>query len=134
MRTDGGLERQGTLDLVENSVDPSTGSILLRVKLANEDEALWPGQVVEVRLQLEVRKGAPVVPAGAVAQGQQGDYAYVVTSQGTAEMRAVAVEPAGDGEFVVRKGLAPGELVVTEGQNKLTPGARVELLAERGAR
>lgn len=131
VRTDGGVEREGTLDLVENAVDASTGSILLRVRLANEDEALWPGQLVEVRLQLEVRKAARVVPAGAVAQGQQGDYAYVVTSQGTAEMRPVVVEPAGDGEFVVVKGLAAGELVVTEGQIKLTPGAMVELLGER---
>jgi len=134
VRTHGGVERQGTLDLVENAVDPATGSILLRVKLANEDEALWPGQVVEVRLQLELRKGARVVPAAAVAQGQQGDYAYVVTPQATAEMRQVVVEPAGDSEFVVLKGLSPGELVVTEGQIKLTPGARVELLAGRGGK
>ena len=133
VRTDGGVERLGVLDLVENAVDASTGSILLRVKLANEDEALWPGQVVEVRLQLELRRGARVVPAGAVAQGQQGDYAYVVTPQATAEMRPVVVEPAGDSEFVVLKGLSPGELVVTEGQIRLTPGARVQLLGEKGA-
>ncbi len=134
VRTDGGLERKGTLDLVENAVDPATGTILLRVRLPNQDEALWPGQVVEVRLQLELRSRARVIPAGAVAQGQQGDYAYVVTPEGTAEMRPVVVEPAGDAEFVVTKGLSPDELVVTEGQIKLTPGARVELLAERSGK
>jgi multidrug efflux system membrane fusion protein len=131
VRTDGGVERKGTLDLVENAVDAATGSVLVRAKLANEDEALWPGQVVEVRLQLELRKAARVVPASAIAQGQQGDYAYVVTRQATAEMRPVVVEPAGDDEFVVLKGLSPGELVVTDGQIKLTPGARVELLDEK---
>lgn len=132
VRTEGGLEREGRLEFVDNAVDPATGTILLRVRIENEDEALWPGQVAEVRLQLELRKGATVVPAGAVAQGQQGDYAYVVTPQRTVELRPLVVEPAGDELFVVAKGLRTGELVVTEGQVKLTPGAAVELLEAGG--
>lgn len=132
VRAEGGIERQGVLDFVDNAVDAATGTILLRARLANDDDALWPGQAVEVRLRLELRPGALVIPAGAVAQGQQGDYAYVVTPQRTVELRSVVVEPSGDDQFVVLKGLAAGELVVSEGQIKLTPGAQVELIAERG--
>jgi multidrug efflux system membrane fusion protein len=131
VKTEGGLERQGSLEFIDNVVDAATGTILLRAGLANEDDALWPGQAVEVRLRLELRRGALVVPAGAVAQGQQGDYAYVVTAKRTVELRPVQVEPAGDDAFVVVKGLAAGELVVSEGQIKLTPGAQVELIGEK---
>jgi multidrug efflux system membrane fusion protein len=133
VRTEGGTERQGSLEFVDNAVDAATGTILVRVRVGNEDEALWPGQVAEVRLRLELRPSARVVPAGAIARGQQGDYAYVVSAQGTAELRPVVAEAAGDTEFVVLKGLAPGELVVTEGQVKLTPGAKVEVMAARDA-
>jgi membrane fusion protein, multidrug efflux system len=128
VKADGGIERPGALDFVDNAVDATTGTILLRARLPNDDDALWPGQAVEVRLRLELRPGALVIPAGAVAQGQQGDYAYVVTPQRTVELRPVVVEPAGDDRFVVLKGLAAGELVVSEGQIKLTPGAQVELI------
>jgi multidrug efflux system membrane fusion protein len=131
VHTEGDLERKGTLSFIDNAVDPATGTILLRVQLANDDEALWPGQIVEVRLRLELRTGAKVVPGSAVAQGQQGDYAYVVTRKKIAEMRPVVVEPAGDNEFIVTRGLSTGELVVTEGQIKLTPGAKIEIVGDK---
>jgi len=103
----------------------------VRVQLENRDEALWPGQVVEVRLRLGERPGALVVPSAAVAQGQAGDYAWVV-KDGAVELRPLKVLEAGEREVVVGQGLAEGEVVVTEGQLKLTPGARVELLEGAG--
>ncbi len=129
-----GPEISGTLDFVDNAVDPGTGTILLKAKVANEDEALWPGQAVDVFLRVAERSQAIVVPAGAVAQGQQGDYAYVVNAEKKAELRPVVVALAGDRETVISKGIAAGELVVTEGQLKLLPGTPVEVLDEKAAR
>jgi multidrug efflux system membrane fusion protein len=121
----------GTLAFVNNAVDPATGTILLKASIPNEDEALWPGQLVEVSVRIAERAKAVVVPAAAVASGQQGDYAYVV-SDGKAQLRSVVVAQAGESEVVVSKGLAAGELVVTEGQLRLRPGAAVEILPSEG--
>jgi membrane fusion protein, multidrug efflux system len=129
----GGEPVTGVLDFVDNAVDAQTGTILLKARIANEDEALWPGQVVEVRLRIAERTGAVVVPSAAVAQGQQGDYAYVVGADRKAQLRNVVVDQAGDTEAVISKGVAAGELVVTEGQLKLQPGASVEILEEQKA-
>ncbi|ABC81791.1 efflux RND transporter periplasmic adaptor subunit [Anaeromyxobacter dehalogenans] len=131
VRAGDGPEIAGVLDFVDNAVDAGTGTILLKARLANEDEALWPGQVVDVALRIGERRGAVVVPAAAVAQGQQGDYAYVVGADGKAELRGVTVEQAGDAESVLSKGIAPGERVVVEGQLKLRPGAQVEVQGPR---
>lgn len=117
----------GTLDFVDNAVDAATGTILLKARLANEDEALVPGQVVDVRLRVAERKGAVVVPSSAVSQGQQGDYAFVV-ADGKAQLRAVTVDQAGEAEVIVARGIAPGEVVIVEGQLKLRPGSAVELV------
>lgn len=127
----GGAEAAGPVVFVDNAVDAATGTILVRARLDNADEALWPGQVVDVRVRLGAREGALVVPASAVAQGQMGDYAWVV-KDGAAELRPVSVLEAGDREVVVGAGLAAGEVVVTEGQLKLTPGAKVQPLDEAG--
>jgi multidrug efflux system membrane fusion protein len=123
----------GTLAFVDNAVDPATGTILLKARIDNADEALWPGQVVDVSLRIGERSRAVVVPASAVASGQQGDYAYVVSGERKAQLRPVVVAQAGDEEAVISQGIAAGELVVTEGQLKLRPDALVELLDERGA-
>lgn len=131
VRPDGGQEIAGTLDFLDNAVDPATGTVLLKARIANEDEALWPGAVVDVSLRLSERRGAVVVPAAAVAQGQQGDYAYVVGADRKAELRLVTVDQTGSAEVVISKGISPGDLVVTEGQLKLQPGAAVEVLDEK---
>ena len=132
IRTAGGAgEAVGTLDFVDNAVDPGTGTILLRATFPNADESLWPGQMVDVAVRIAERARAVVVPAGAVASGQQGDYAYVVNAQGKAELRTVAVAQAGATETVVAQGIAPGEMVVTEGQVRLRPDAAVEVLPEK---
>ena len=131
VRPAGGKVIAGTLDFLDNAVDPATGTILLKARLANEDEALMPGAVVDVSLRLAELRGAVVVPAAAVAQGQQGDYAYVVGPDRKAELRLVTVDQTGSAEVVISKGIAPGDLVVTEGQLKLQPGAAVEVLDEK---
>jgi multidrug efflux system membrane fusion protein len=126
----GGPESEGTLAFVNNTVDPATGTILLKARFANEDERLWPGQLVDVHVKIAERARAVVVPASAVATGQQGDYAYVVTAQGTAELRPVQVAQTSETEAVITKGVAAGERVVTQGQLKLRPNAPVEVLQE----
>jgi multidrug efflux system membrane fusion protein len=124
---------EGTLAFVNNAVDPATGTILLKARAENRDEALWPGQIVDVHVQIAERTRAVVVPASAVASGQQGDYAYVVTADRKAQLRPVEVAQAGDEETVISKGISAGELVVTEGQLKLRPDAQVELLKDEAA-
>lgn len=126
----GGRDVEGTLVFMNNAVDATTGTILLKAEFPNEDEALWPGQTVEVALRVAERAKAVVVPASAVAAGQQGDYAYVVTAEKKAQLRPVIVEQAGEGEAVIGKGIAAGELVVTEGQLKLRPDVPVEVLQD----
>jgi multidrug efflux system membrane fusion protein len=124
----GGAPIAGSLEFVDNAVDAATGTILLKARVANEDEALWPGQVVDVSLRVAERTRAVVVPAAAVAAGQQGDYAYVVGAERRAQLRPVVVELAGSDEAVIGKGVAAGELVVVEGQVRLRPDAAVEIL------
>jgi len=124
----GGTPIEGTLAFVNNAVDPATGTILLKARIPNEDEALWPGQLVDASPLVSERVRAVVVPAAAVAAGQQGDYAYVVTPEKTAQLRQVVVEQATNTEAVIGKGIQAGELVVTEGQLKLRPDAPVEVL------
>jgi multidrug efflux system membrane fusion protein len=126
----GGAPVEGTLAFVNNSVDPTTGTILVKARIPNEDETLWPGQIVDASLRIAERANAVVVPSAAVASGQQGDYAYVVTPEKKAQLRQVVVEQAGDAETVIGKGISPGELVVTEGQLKLRPDAPVEVQQE----
>jgi multidrug efflux system membrane fusion protein len=130
--TSGAAPIQGSLAFVNNTVDPGTGTILLKARFPNDDEALWPGQLVDVGVRVAERARAVVVPASAVASGQQGDYAYVVTADHKAQLRPVVVEQAGETEVVVSKGLAPGELVVTEGHLRLRPGAAVEIAQAEG--
>jgi len=124
----GGPSAPGTVEFVDNAVDQATGTVLVKARLPNQDGLLWPGQAVEVRVRLAERPHAIVVPSAAIAQGQQGDYAWVV-KDGAVEVRQVQVEEASDAEVVVRQGLAPGEQVVLEGQVKLVPGTRVEAMA-----
>lgn len=127
----GGKPIEGTLAFVNNAVDAATGTILLKAQVPNEDEVLWPGQLVDVTVRIAERAKAVVIPASAVAAGQQGDYAYVVTPEKKAELRPVVVEQAGETEAVIAKGIAPGEVVVTEGQLKLRPDSPVEILQDK---
>lgn len=120
----------GHLSFIDNAVDSATGTILLKATFPNEDKALWPGQFVNVTLDLSVLKNAILVPTQAVQQGQQGTYVYVVGQDGTAELRPVKTGQTRDGEVVVLDGIKGGEKVVTDGQLRLFPGARVEIKAD----
>lgn len=121
----------GVLTFVDNAIDQATGTIMLKATMDNRDGALWPGQFLNVRLTLTTEKGAIVVPSQAVQTGQAGQYVYVVKDDMTAEMRPVKVGRAYGEESVIAEGLKPGERVVTDGQLRLAPGARVELKTGR---
>jgi multidrug efflux system membrane fusion protein len=124
---------EGKLTLIDNVIDQTTGTIRLKATFANDDERLWPGRFVNVRVVLRVRQGVPTVPAQTVQDGPSGHYAYVIKSDDTVERREVEVAAVQDGIAVVTKGLAPGEKVVVEGQYRLTQGARVRVAAPPAA-
>ncbi len=117
----------GVLSFVDNSVDSTTGTIRLKATFDNPERRLWPGQFVKVTVTTGVEPNALVVPSQAVQTGQDGPYVYVVKADLTVEPRAVKPGPTGDGVVVIAKGLAAGERVVTDGQLRLFPGAKVEL-------
>jgi membrane fusion protein, multidrug efflux system len=121
---------EGKLSVIDNAIDQPTGTIRIKATFANADERLWPGEFVNVRLILSVRKGAPTVPAQTVQDGPTGRYAYVIKEDGTVERRPVEVTAVQDGLAVIGKGLAVGDKVVVEGQYRLTNGARVRVEAK----
>lgn len=120
----GGAET-GTISFLDNAINPATGTIKLKGLFANKDRRLWPGQFAELVLTLASRQNAVVVPASAVQNGQQGEYVYVVSKEQKAELRQVVTAPADEGELVIEKGVVSGEIVVIDGQLRLTPGAVV---------
>jgi multidrug efflux system membrane fusion protein len=124
---------EATLALVENSVDNTTGTIALRAVAPNEDRALWPGQFVDVRLVLGTHRGAILVPAAAVQNGQNGPYLFAVTAQNTADLRLVKIGQQDAGWIIVREGVQAGEPVVTVGQMGLSPGVAIMDLDRVGA-
>jgi len=117
----------GELTFFNNAVDSTTGTILLKATFPNEDKSLWPGQFANVTLTLSTIKSAVVVPAECVLQGQQGPYLYAIKPDMTADLRTVKTGQVLDGEAVIEKGVKGGEKVVTDGQLRLYPGARVEI-------
>jgi membrane fusion protein, multidrug efflux system len=123
----------GALTLIDNMIDQATGTIHLKATFANQDERLWPGEFVNLRLILRMRREVATVPSQTVQEGPDGHFAYVITKDETVERRAVEVSAVQNGLTVVSKGLAPGEQVVVEGQYRLTDGARVRLLPPKSA-
>jgi len=117
----------GKLSFIDNTVDPTTGTIKLKGEFANTDRRLWPGQFVDVVLTLHTQPNAIVVPSQAVNTGQQGQYVFVIKPDMTVETRPVAVNRTTKGQSVIDKGLGPGERVVTDGQLRLVPGSRVQI-------
>jgi len=124
---DGAVPAEGVLSFMDNEVDTTTGTVLLKARFANRDGALWPGEFVDVTLILDVQNDAVVIPAQAVMTGQQGTYIFVITPEGTAEQRAVTVTRTVDSLAVLADHIPPGTLVVTDGQLRLTQDARVEV-------
>ncbi len=115
----------GALTFIDNAVNQASGTIALKATLANEDEALWPGQFVDVSLLMDTVPGVATVPANAILVGQQGTYVFVVRQDQTVEARAVQVSRTVDGIAFTSQGLAPGERVVTDNQLRLSPGSLV---------
>lgn len=122
----------GSVRFIDNTVDASTGTILLKAELANDDERLTPGQFLNVTLLLETLSNAVTVPNEAVQQGADGNFVFVVKDDATVEVRKIETAAAKAGKTAIAKGLAVGETVVTDGQLRLTPGARVKI-KEAGA-
>jgi multidrug efflux system membrane fusion protein len=115
----------GKLTLIDNMIDQTTGTIHLKARFDNDDERLWPGEFVSLRVILSTRRGVATVPQQTVQQGPSGHYAYVIKPDNTVERRAVEVASIQDGTAVITKGLAANERVVVDGQFRLTEGARV---------
>ncbi len=118
---------RGTLELVDNQIDPATGTVKLKATMPNGQGVLWPGQFVDARLLVGTLHQVVTVPATAVLHGQQSTYAYVVKPDHTVEARTVTAAPAGGDFTVIESGIADGETVVTAGQYRLQQGARVEV-------
>jgi len=116
---------EGSLAVVNNQVDTSSGTIRLKAVFDNKDHALWPGQSVSTRLLVKILKDATVVPDDAIQHGTEGLYAYVVNQENKAELRKVKVSQSIDGRSVVDTGVSPGERVITAGQFRVQPGTLV---------
>jgi len=117
----------GELTFINNEVNESTGTVLLKALFSNEDESLWPRQFVNVILTLKTQPGAIVIPSHAIQVGQEGNYVFVVMSDFTVESRPVVLGKSFNQETVITKGIQPGEKVVIDGQFQLIHGSKVEI-------
>jgi len=117
----------GILSSLDNTVDKATGTIRMKGTFDNKGRRLWPGQFVNVVLDLYVQNNAVVVPSPAVLSGQSGQYVYVVRNDLTVELRNVDISRTYGGETVIAKGLKEGEQVVTDGQLLLTNGSKIQI-------
>ena len=117
----------GRLTFIDNAVDTTTGTIKLKATFANDQHVLWPGQFVDVKLTLKSQPNAIVIPTAALQTSQQGTYVYVVNQDMTAQPQPVKIGWTVGEETVIASGLQPGQRVVTDGQLRLTPGAKVDI-------
>lgn len=120
-------KEQGTLSFINNTIDNTTGTIELMATFPNTSERLWPGEYVNIEIQLSVMSHATVVPTTAVLTGQDKMYVYILMPNGTVQSRTVQTSIAENGITVVNSGLEPGQMVVTDGQFSLFPGAAVQV-------
>jgi multidrug efflux system membrane fusion protein len=123
---------QGTIDLVDNQVDPATGTIKLKASFPNADLKLWPGNFVNGRITVDVRKGGVTVPAAALRHGPRGDFVWLIKPNQTAEFRSVTAGPGVARRVLIEKGVAAGDEVVTDGHFRLEGGSRVEIIRREG--
>jgi len=127
---DSALASHGHISFIDNNVDQTTGTIKIKATFTNEDHRLWPGQFVNVTVALTKDPTAVVVPTAAVQVGQQGQYAYVVKADKSVEYRSVVVERTSGLETVIKSGLKPTEVVVTDGHLRLVAGSHVSIKGE----
>ena len=124
---------EGTVRFIDNAVDASTGTILLKAELPNQDEKLTPGQFLNVSLLLDTLRQAVTVPSNAVQQGADGNYLYAVKDDTSVEMRRIEALASEDGFTAIRGAVQVGETIVTDGHLRLTPGAKVRIKEEASA-
>ncbi len=122
----------GKLLAVDNQIDTTTGTIKLKAIFDNKDNKLFPNQFVNVRLKVDTLHDATVMSTAAVQRGSIGTFAYVVKDDKTVTVRMLKLGPAEGDNVVVMEGLAPGELVVTVGGDKLREGTKVEVMTPEG--
>ena len=125
----GGDPSEGTLSFVDNAVDSTTGTILLKGRFPNDDGSLWPGGFVNVRLQVYVEPDALVIPAAAVVSGQQGSFVFVIQKDNSAATKAVTVTRTAGDFAIVTGDVQPGDRVVIDGQLRLRQGSKVQIKA-----
>ena len=130
---DGKQLDKGRLNLVDNQIIQTAGTIRLRAEFPNQKHLLWPGQLVNARLLLDTRHDGLTVPASVVQQGPKGAYAYVIKPDNTVEIRPITVAQISDGQALINSGLKANERVVVDGQYKLQPGVPVTILTGKAA-
>src|SRR5205807_8054364 len=119
---------QGKLDLIDNQIVQTTGTIRLRASFPNAKRTLWPGELINARLQLDIRHNGLTIAASAVQQGPKGSYVWVIGSDGTVQTRAVVVSQISEGQALVNSGLQANEKIVIEGKYRLVAGTQVQEL------
>jgi multidrug efflux system membrane fusion protein len=124
---------EGKLDFIDNEILQTTGSVRLKAEFPNPAHRLWPGELINVWLLLDTRPNGLTVPAGAVQQGSQGAYVYVIDSDNTVALRPVTVAQVSRGQALIDRGLTANEQVVVDGQYKLQPGTHVTILHGKAA-
>ncbi len=124
---------EGELLLIDNQIIQTTGTIRLRATFPNAKRALWPGELVNVRLLLRTQQNGLTVAAGAVQQGPNGPYIYVIADDQSVQIRPVTVGQISEGQALIESGLKPDETVVVDGQSRLQPGSHVKVLTGRAA-
>ena len=130
---DGKQLDKGRLNLVDNQIIQTAGTIRLRAEFPNQKHLLWPGQLVNARLLLDTRRDGLTVPASVVQQGPKGAYAYVIKPDNTVEIRPITVAQISDGQALIESGLTANERVVVDGQYKLQPGIPITILTGKAA-
>jgi membrane fusion protein, multidrug efflux system len=124
----------GKLDLIDNQIVQTTGTIRLRASFPNAKHTLWPGELVNARLQLETRPDGLTLPSSAVQLGPHGSFVWVIGADEKVQTRPVSVFQLGDGQVLVTEGLQAGEKVVVDGQYRLQPGTLVQELTGDAAK
>jgi multidrug efflux system membrane fusion protein len=116
----------GRLQVVDNQIDPQTGTVRLKAEFANEDNALWPGQFVPVKITITVRDNIVALPSAAIQRGPDGLYVWVVGPEKKARMAPVKTGPVQDEKTVVESGVSPGDRIIVSGQYRLQPNSAVQ--------
>ncbi|MEA2911440.1 MAG: rane fusion protein multidrug efflux system [Bradyrhizobium sp.] len=127
---DGGVLATGTLAVIDNQINPATGTINYKAKFDNADDALWPGQFANLRIQLAVRRDVIAVPVTAVQQGPDGPYGFIVGDDRIVQKRPLKVGAVNKTTAIIEGGLQPGEQIVTDGQYRIQAGSKVEVTAQ----